>query len=127
MLAQPAHAPGRMCFVLSTFLGPISGEEDIRSPTSPYVLFPLANTPPDAAPCSRTRFRQGYLLSLQRMIETDYPIPSYVADVFDNPDGWVETPQPVSELLPHERRAYTPLIARWCAVIPPPRALLNST
>jgi RNA exonuclease 1 len=25
------------------------------------------------------------------MIENDYPIPSYMADVFDKPDGWVET------------------------------------
>lgn len=41
------------------------------------------------------------------MIENDYPIPSYMADVFDKPDGWVETPQPVAEsilLLPHERQ-----------------------
>ena len=28
------------------------------------------------------------------MIENDYPIPSYMADVFEKPEGWVETPQP---------------------------------
>ena len=41
------------------------------------------------------------------MIENDYPIPSYMADVFDKPSGWVETPQPVAEsilLLPHQKQ-----------------------
>jgi RNA exonuclease 1 len=28
------------------------------------------------------------------MIENDYPIPSYMADVFEKPPGWVETPEP---------------------------------
>jgi len=27
------------------------------------------------------------------MIENDYPVPSYLADVFDKPDGWIETPE----------------------------------
>jgi len=27
------------------------------------------------------------------MIENDYPVPSYLADVFEKPDGWKETPQ----------------------------------
>ena len=36
-----------------------------------------------------------YLLTLEQMIENDYPIPSYLADVFEKPAGWVETPQPV--------------------------------
>lgn len=31
------------------------------------------------------------------MIENDYPIPSYMADVFEKPTGWAETPQPVSK------------------------------
>ena len=41
------------------------------------------------------------------MIENDYPIPSYMADVFEKPDGWVETPQPAPQsilLLPHEKQ-----------------------
>lgn len=29
------------------------------------------------------------------MIENDYPIPSHMADVFEKPEGWVETPKPV--------------------------------
>ena len=41
------------------------------------------------------------------MIENDYPIPSYMADVFEKPDGWVETPQPVSDsilVLPDDKQ-----------------------
>ncbi|RXW13864.1 hypothetical protein EST38_g11991 [Candolleomyces aberdarensis] len=34
-----------------------------------------------------------YLLTLEQMIENDYPVPSYMADVFQKPEGWVETPQ----------------------------------
>jgi RNA exonuclease 1 len=33
------------------------------------------------------------------MIENDYPIPSYMADVFQNLTGWVETPQ-LQEITP---------------------------
>ena len=33
------------------------------------------------------------------MIENDYPIASYIADVFEKPDGWVETPEPVKPSL----------------------------
>ena len=35
-----------------------------------------------------------YLLTLEQMIENDYPIPSYMADVFEKSAGWMETPQP---------------------------------
>ena len=41
------------------------------------------------------------------MIENDYPIPSYMADVFEKPDGWVEPPQPVSDsilVLPDDKQ-----------------------
>ena len=34
-----------------------------------------------------------YLLSVQKMVENDYPIPSYLADVFQRPEGWIEMPQ----------------------------------
>ena len=27
------------------------------------------------------------------MVENDYPVPSYLAEVFSKPDGWVETPK----------------------------------
>ena len=32
-----------------------------------------------------------YLLSLEQMIENGYPIPSYLAETFEKPAGWVET------------------------------------
>ena len=36
-----------------------------------------------------------YVLTLEQMIENDYPIPSYMADVFQKPEGgWLETPKP---------------------------------
>lgn len=31
------------------------------------------------------------------MIENDYPVPSYLADVFEKPDGWIETPQAAAD------------------------------
>jgi RNA exonuclease 1 len=36
---------------------------------------------------------ERYTLSLDQMIDNDYPIPSYMADVFQKLPGWVETPQ----------------------------------
>lgn len=35
-----------------------------------------------------------YELTLEQMVMNGYPIPSYMADVFEKPEGWVETPQP---------------------------------
>ena len=37
------------------------------------------------------------------MIENDYPIPSYMADVFEKPPGWVETPKPEATELGHPK------------------------
>ena len=34
-----------------------------------------------------------YKLSVEQMVDNDYPVPSYLADVFEKPPGWVETPQ----------------------------------
>lgn len=33
------------------------------------------------------------------MIENEYPIPSYMADVFEKGPGWIETPQASEESL----------------------------
>jgi hypothetical protein len=35
-----------------------------------------------------------YVLTPEQMIGNDYPMPSYMADVFEKPAGWVEMPQP---------------------------------
>ncbi|KAG1827832.1 hypothetical protein EV424DRAFT_600780 [Suillus variegatus] len=40
-----------------------------------------------------------YLLTLREMIENEYPIPSYMADVFEKGPGWIETPQASEESL----------------------------
>ena len=40
------------------------------------------------------------------MIENDYPIPSYMADVFEKPEGWVETPQPAANELKTDQKIY---------------------
>jgi RNA exonuclease 1 len=34
-----------------------------------------------------------YLLTVEQTIENDCPMPSYLADVFSKPDGWMETPE----------------------------------
>jgi RNA exonuclease 1 len=39
------------------------------------------------------------MLTLEQMIENEYPIPSHMADVFEKPEGWVETPAPAPEPL----------------------------
>ena len=38
-----------------------------------------------------------YLLTIEQMVENDYPVPSYLADVFTKSEGWIETPQVTAE------------------------------
>lgn len=38
-----------------------------------------------------------YILTLEQMIENEYPIPSYMADIFEKPVGWLETPEQAKE------------------------------
>ncbi|KAF9483125.1 hypothetical protein BDN70DRAFT_350828 [Pholiota conissans] len=84
--ACPTRAPGdqtRMHSVLSSFFtGPVSGEEKKRR-LMQRVQSEINKSDP-----------MRYLLTLEQMIENDYPIPSYMADVFEKPQGWVETPEP---------------------------------
>ncbi|KAN0141687.1 hypothetical protein V8E53_000149 [Lactarius tabidus] len=68
--ACPTHAPGvatRMHSVLNTFPG---GPERTQK-KSPAQ----------------------YLLTVAQMVENDYPVPAYLADVFQKSEGWIETPQ----------------------------------
>ncbi|KAI0061326.1 ribonuclease H-like protein [Artomyces pyxidatus] len=87
--ACPTKAPGettRMHSVLSTFFhGPVSGEEKKKR-----VLQRIA------ADRAVEKDPAQYALTVEQMIENDYPIPSYMADVFEKPSGWVETPEPSS-------------------------------
>ncbi|KAH8102678.1 hypothetical protein BXZ70DRAFT_929419 [Cristinia sonorae] len=95
--ACPTHAPGeqtRMHSVLGAFFqSPVSGEEKKRR-ISERV----------ASERAQEKNPLRYLLSTEQMLENDYPIPSYVADVFEKPEGWVETPQEVDEVVPTKRR-----------------------
>ena len=55
-----------------------------------------------------------YLLTLEQMIENDYPIPSYMAEVFQKPTGWVETPEQPPPANPSTRR---PIYAIDCEMV----------
>lgn len=41
-----------------------------------------------------------YIIPTERMIESEYPIPSYIADVFEKPVGWVESPNAPGDATP---------------------------
>ncbi|TFL03120.1 ribonuclease H-like domain-containing protein [Pterulicium gracile] len=91
--ACPTRAPGeqtRMHSILSTFFsGPVTGEEKKKR---------LAERL--ASERSMQNDPSRYLLPLDQMIENDYPIPSYMADVFEKSAGWLEVPeQPKDSLL----------------------------
>ncbi|KAI0742256.1 hypothetical protein C8Q80DRAFT_1109102 [Daedaleopsis nitida] len=82
--ACPTRAPGdqsRMHSVLNAFFqGPVTGEEKKRRLTERLTSERLQDKTP-----------VRYLLSLEQMIENGYPIPSYLAETFEKPPGWVET------------------------------------
>jgi RNA exonuclease 1 len=89
--------------VLSTFFsGPISGEEKKKRITQRLNCTSSLSCDdfnhPILGLCTAESNKQKdplqYMLSLEQMIENDYPVPSYMADVFQKPEGWVETPQP---------------------------------
>ena len=50
-----------------------------------------------AAEHGREKTPMRYVITLEQMVENDYPIPSYIADVFEKSAGWVETPKPVDD------------------------------
>jgi RNA exonuclease 1 len=60
-----------------------------------------------------------YILSLEQMIENDYPIPSYMADIFEKPPGWVETPEAHQEsiILPPSEKQKTTVYAIDCEMV----------
>ncbi|KAF9268108.1 ribonuclease H-like protein [Marasmius fiardii PR-910] len=91
--ACPTRAPGdstRMHSVLSTFFNaPISNSEKKKRMADKKMSEIFGNKDPEQ-----------YLLTLEQMIENDYPVPSYMADVFQKSRGWIETPkQPKESLL----------------------------
>ncbi|KAJ3502908.1 hypothetical protein NLJ89_g8673 [Agrocybe chaxingu] len=96
--ACPTRAPGdqtRMHSVLSSFFtGPVSGEEKKRRLTQRVQSESNKSDPTQ------------YLLKLEQMLENEYPIPSYMADVFEKPPGWLETPKPAENENRWEQKIY---------------------
>ncbi|KAI0365854.1 hypothetical protein BV20DRAFT_982324 [Pilatotrama ljubarskyi] len=82
--ACPTRAPGdqtRMHSVLNAFFqGPVTGEEKKRRLTERLT----SERAQDKSP-------MRYLLTAEQMIENGYPMPSYLAETFEKPPGWVET------------------------------------
>ncbi|KII92706.1 hypothetical protein PLICRDRAFT_155437 [Plicaturopsis crispa FD-325 SS-3] len=107
--ACPTRAPGdnmRMHSVLSAFFqGPVSGSEKDKREKARIASARTIEKDP-------TRF----LIPLEQMIENDYPIPSYMADIFEKPPGWVETPEePSTSLLePAQKKEKTKIYAMDC-------------
>ncbi|KIP03467.1 hypothetical protein PHLGIDRAFT_130123 [Phlebiopsis gigantea 11061_1 CR5-6] len=89
--ACPTHAPGdqhRMHSVLSAFFqAPVSGEEKKRR-----ILERVTSER------SQEKTPLQYILTTEQMLENDYPMPSYVADTFEKSEGWIETPQPSTNI-----------------------------
>ncbi|KAJ7606820.1 ribonuclease H [Roridomyces roridus] len=91
--ACPTRAPGdqnRMHSILAAFFqGPITAAELKKRVTTQTTSQRTSEKDP-----------AQYLLTLEQMVENEYPIPSYMADVFEKSDDWIETPEePKTELL----------------------------
>jgi RNA exonuclease 1 len=91
--------------VLNTFFqAPVSGEEKKRrlqeriAGPYPLLIFLLIGDPRLTAERAGKKDPAQYLLTVEQMIENDYPVPSYLADVFKKPDGWIETPQAATDV-----------------------------
>lgn len=107
--ACPTRAPGdqtRMHSVLSAFFhGPVSGEERRRRVVqrltcmfdSSFVLGVLRRSVLAEALMNKDPLQ--YVLPVEQMIENDYPVPTYMADVFQYTPKWRETPKPDNPLV----------------------------
>ncbi|KAI0266318.1 hypothetical protein BGY98DRAFT_1191446 [Russula aff. rugulosa BPL654] len=97
--ACPTRAPGdanRMHSVLNTFFQtPVSGEEKKKRLRERV-----------AAERSAKKDPTQYILTVEQMVENDYPVPSYLADVFSKPDGWIETPEADPDAKPGTQSVY---------------------
>ncbi|TFK50197.1 ribonuclease H-like protein [Heliocybe sulcata] len=87
--ACPTRAPGdatKMHSVMAEFFhGPVTGEEKKRRQQQRVQC-----TTERAFEKSPAR----YLLTLEQMVENDYPIASYMSSAYVKAEGWVETPEP---------------------------------
>ena len=99
-----SRAPGdvnRMYSAFNTFQAPVSGEEKKRRLQERiarlYLLFSFLlvdDSHLTAEPVGNKDPAQ-YLLTVEQMIENDYPVPCSLTSyrVFKKPDGWIETAQ----------------------------------
>ncbi|EAU90918.1 ribonuclease H [Coprinopsis cinerea okayama7 len=104
--ACPTRAPGdqtRMHSVMSTFFNSTVTQEEKRRRMNQR----LKSERPKDDPTQ-------YLLSLEQMIENEYPIPSYMADVFEKPSGWLETPQPANPPVPGSKQRIYAIDCEMC-------------
>jgi RNA exonuclease 1 len=73
------------------FQAPVSGEERRRlqeRTAGPYLLFSFLLWDRHlTAECAGNKDPTQYLLAVEQMIENDYRVPFYLADVFKKPDG----------------------------------------
>ncbi|THU83469.1 ribonuclease H [Dendrothele bispora CBS 962.96] len=91
--ACPTRAPGdqtRMHSILSTFFScPITNAEKQRRMQQQQQQNGR----------ERDQDPSQYVLSVEQMIENEYPVPSYMSSVFEKTPGWVETPEQPEESL----------------------------
>ncbi|OBZ74580.1 hypothetical protein A0H81_05096 [Grifola frondosa] len=89
--ACPTRAPGdqtRMHSVLNAFFqGPVSGEEKKKRLLERVTSERAQEKSP-----------MRYLLNVEQMVENEYPIPSYLAEVFEKSSDWVETTVEITDL-----------------------------
>jgi hypothetical protein len=57
----------------------------------------------------------AYLLAVEQMAEDDYPVLSYLADVFqlETPGGWIEMPQVAAGRKPSHGYGCMRMAVRW--------------
>lgn len=72
----------------------VSGEEKKRRsqeriicPAS-FIQVLACNVSHPTADCAENKDPAQYLLTVKQMVENDYLVLSYLADVFNKPDGW---------------------------------------
>jgi RNA exonuclease 1 len=63
------------------------------------------------------KYPEQYALTLEQMLENDYPLPSYLADTFQKPPGWVETPQPHDDSLLSQKKTQPKVYAIDCEMV----------
>ena len=128
--ACPTRAPGDKTHLHSVygafFQGPMNAAEKARRmmrencrshDTSHSLHHPTFLHFPTLVEHPMGQHPARYTLSPEQMIENDYPMPSYMADVFQKPPGWIETPQDAQSSLETSDQAETKVYAIDCEMV----------